>query len=123
MDTFVSIATVAVVIALVNVAKQFGVKGRYATLLAVILGVVISLIEYAATNPVDLTGLYQAAAVGLIIGLTAAGVYDVSMNAGGATQVVNVPIVAPTEDAGVVEGESDTGEAVLQEDDAQHGIG
>ena len=96
MPVVTSIATVAVVLALVNVAKEFGVKGKWATLVAVLLGLTLSILEYAFTaDLVTPQGIYQAAAVGLIMGLTAAGVYDVSKNMGGSHQVVNVPIVSP----------------------------
>ena len=96
MPVVTSIATVAVVLALVNVAKEFGVKGKWATLLAVFFGIILSVLEYVFTaDVVTMQGLYQAFAVGLLIGLTAAGVYDVSKNMGGSTQVVNVPIVSP----------------------------
>lgn len=96
MPVVTSIATVAVVLALVNVAKEFGVKGKWATLLAVFFGLALSILEYVFTaDVVTMQGFYQAFAVGLIMGLTAAGVYDVSKNMGGSTQVVNVPIVSP----------------------------
>ena len=98
MPVVTSIATVAVVLALVNVAKEFGVKGKWATLLAVFFGIILSVLEYVfTTDLVTMQGLYQAFAVGLLIGLTAAGVYDVSKNMGGSTQVVNVPIVSPSD--------------------------
>ena len=98
MPVVTSIATVAVVLALVNVAKEFGVKGKWATLLAVFFGIILSVLEYVFTaDVVTMQGLYQAFAVGLLIGLTAAGVYDVSKAMGGSTQVVNVPIVSPSD--------------------------
>lgn len=83
MPVITSVATVAVVIALVNVAKEFGVSGKWATLVSVVLGVVLGVVEYAFTNTFTSEGFYQSFATGLLIGLTAAGVYDVSRNMGG----------------------------------------
>ena len=74
LDTVTLIATVPAIIALVNLAKRFGVKDQWATLLAVVLGVLLNVADYAWHD----TGWYAAATTGLILGLGAAGLYDVT---------------------------------------------
>lgn len=79
-DVVTGLATVPAVLALVQLAKSFGVSGRWSMLLAVLLGVVLQLgdaafIEPTAAGPAD---WYGAAATGLILGLSAAGLYDMT---------------------------------------------
>lgn len=74
----VALATPLVILALVNLGKEFGVKGKWATLLAVILGVLLALLDglFAAN------ALYSFVSSGLILGLTASGLYDVTTTVG-----------------------------------------
>lgn len=74
LDTVTLIATVPAILALVNLAKRFGIKDQWATLLAVVLGVLLNVADYAWHD----TGWYDAATTGLILGLGAAGLYDVT---------------------------------------------
>lgn len=77
MGTTVTLASIPAILALVQLAKTFGVQGKWSTLLAVLLGIVLQLGDAAfisgATTPAD---WYQAFGVGLILGLSAAGLYD-----------------------------------------------
>lgn len=93
MEPLTGIATVATVVALVNVAKTtFNISGRWATLLAVVFGVAIAVVEHVVTaTTITAPGIYGAFATGLLLGLTASGVYDVSKNMSGGTEVVAVP--------------------------------
>lgn len=78
-DMITLIATVPAILALVNLAKSFGVVGKWATLLAVVLGIGLQLADYAfLTDNQSAAGWYGAAAAGLILGLSAAGLYDVA---------------------------------------------
>lgn len=74
----VALATPLVILALVNLGKEFGVKGKWATLLAVVLGVLLALLEglFAAN------ALYGFVSTGLILGLTASGLYDMAATVG-----------------------------------------
>lgn len=72
MEEAVTLATVPAILALVNLAKSFGISGKWATLLAVILGMAISVIEAVASGG----AIYPAAATGLVLGLSASGLYD-----------------------------------------------
>lgn len=74
MEIVATVASVPAVIAIVNVLKEFGVAGKWATLAAVLVGVAINV----ANHYLGEVGVYQAAMTGLIIGLGAAGVYDVT---------------------------------------------
>lgn len=84
MEVVTTLATIPAVLALVQLAKQWGVTGRAAMLLAVILGVVIQVGEYAvyAANTYTAIGWYEAFATGLILGLSASGLYDVARISG-----------------------------------------
>lgn len=79
IDLVTSIATVPAILALVNLAKTFGVTGKWSALLAVILGVAIQATEYGVTSTAQTpAGWYGAIATGLVLGLSAAGLYDVA---------------------------------------------
>ena len=82
------LATPLVVLALVNLAKRLGLSGAGPlALLAVVLGVLLALGDYAALSgdPHTAAGWYTAGATGLILGLTAAGLYDVASTIGAKT--------------------------------------
>lgn len=79
MATITLIATIPAILALVNLAKQFGVTGKWSALLAVFLGVLVQAAEYGfLTDDLSRSGWYGAIATGLILGLSAAGLYDVA---------------------------------------------
>ena len=72
MDTALTLATVPAILAIVQLGKSLGLSGKWSALVAVILGVLLSV----ATYLLSAYGWYQAAASGLILGLSAAGLYD-----------------------------------------------
>ena len=72
MDTALTLATVPAILALVNLAKGLGLTGKVSLLCAVVLGVLLNVGQYYLGD----NGGYQAAAAGLILGLSAAGLYD-----------------------------------------------
>ena len=74
LDTVTLIATVPAILALVNLAKRFGVRDTLSLALAVVLGVALNLGDYFWSG----AGWYSAATQGLILGLGAAGLYDVT---------------------------------------------
>lgn len=86
MDTVVLIATVPAIVALVNFFKKLGVPARASLALAVVLGVVLSLAQFFWGDE----GWFTAAANGLLLGLSASGLYDLVPK--GATQVANVSV-------------------------------
>ncbi|MCI7552249.1 MAG: hypothetical protein PUK40_02165 [Actinomycetaceae bacterium] len=74
-----TLATVPAILAVVNLGKQFGIKGKWSALLAVLLGVIFRFLDQWAAWGFTLD--VNAAALtteGLIIGLSAAGLYDVA---------------------------------------------
>jgi len=81
------LATPLVVLALVNLGKSLGVTGRWSALLAVLLGVALAVADYVflGDGTIAAAGVYTACATGLILGLTAAGLYDVADKIGGTT--------------------------------------
>lgn len=69
-----TIVSVPGILALVNLAKHLGLTGPWSALLAVILGVALALTAYLLAG----TGTWQAIQQGLILGLSAAGLYDLT---------------------------------------------
>lgn len=70
----VTIASIPAILALTNLAKSLGLSGKASALLAVVLGIALAVAQYELAA----YGWYQAAAQGMILGLSAAGLYDVS---------------------------------------------
>lgn len=93
-NSAITLASVPAILALVNLAKLFGIKGRWATLLAVLLAVGLNITAfYSNTTP-----LYEAIASGLILGLSAAGLYDVTKDKSTpATHSPNIAVISPQE--------------------------
>lgn len=74
IDAITTVATVPAIVALVNFAKSLGVPSRAALALAVVLGVALALAQWAWAD----AGWYEAASSGLLLGLAAAGLYDLA---------------------------------------------
>lgn len=80
MEVVTTLATIPAVLALVQLAKNLGLPNSAAMPLAVVLGVVIQLGEYAVymAGEYAAIGWYEALATGLVLGLSASGLYDVA---------------------------------------------
>lgn len=77
----VVLASIPAILALVNLAKQFGVSGKWSAVLAAVLGVIFAEADYlfgVAGVVVSAPGVYSAGAAGLVLGLSASGLYDVT---------------------------------------------
>ncbi len=77
MDTMTTILSVPAVVAIVELLKSFGVAGKWALLAAVVVAVALNVADYLWAT----SGLYGAAVAGLLLGLAAAGLYDVAKTA------------------------------------------
>ena len=82
-DAIITLATVPAILATVNLAKQFGVKGRWAALAAVALGILFQELDYitlymADWGQIDPRQLLMQAGEGFLLGLGAAGLYDLT---------------------------------------------
>ena len=75
-DVVMTVATVPAILALVNLGKGLGLSGRWSALVAVLLGVGLAAAQ--AYAPAE---LYATISGGLILGLAAAGLYDVAPKA------------------------------------------
>ena len=71
-ETALTLLTAPAIVALVNLAKTIGLSGKWSALVAVTLGVTVACLEHYA--PVDAV---QTVSAGLVVGLGAAGLYDV----------------------------------------------
>lgn len=72
--TVLTVISVPGILALVNLAKRLGLSGPWSALLAVALGTALALAGYLLAD----TGAWQAIQQGLILGLSAAGLYDLT---------------------------------------------
>ena len=77
--TTLTIFSVPGIIALCNLLKAFGVRGKWSMLASVLLGVCFGLLD-AYVGGGDITGraFVMAGSAGLITGLAAAGLYDLT---------------------------------------------
>lgn len=84
IESIVTVASIPAILALVNLAKQFGVAGKWAALLSVVLGIGLQVADATLAVDAVLTPqtIYSAAATGLVLGLSAAGLYDVAATIG-----------------------------------------
>jgi hypothetical protein len=96
MEAITVLATIPAILALTNLAKRFGLAVQWAVLLAVVLGVALSVADSCLAD----AGWYLVAARGLILGLSAAGLYDVAATVGN-------PVASPPKQD---EHEDETGE-------------
>lgn len=76
MEAVMTLASVPAILALVNFGKQLGFTGKVSLVAAVVLGIGINVANYYLGD----FGGYQAAVQGLILGLAAAGLYDITPN-------------------------------------------
>jgi len=77
MDPLVTILSVPAIVAIVTVIKGFGVSGKYSLVAAIAVAVVLNVVNFQFAT----SGLYAAVVNGLLVGLSAAGVYDVAKTA------------------------------------------
>lgn len=81
-DAVITLATVPAVLAMVNLLKNFGVKGRWALLAAVLIGILFQewdYLRYTVFQPAfDPRQLLIYGGKGLLLGLGAAGLYDLT---------------------------------------------
>ena len=87
MPEITTLATPLAVLALVELAKSLGIGGKAATALAVALGVILAVTDHLLAG----SAAYGAVAQGLILGLSAAGLWD----AAGRVGKQRAPEVAP----------------------------
>lgn len=77
MEPVTAIATVPAVLALVTLAKDLGMPSRLAPVLALVLGVVLTLLHTLGLGEgITTHTIWGLIASGLILGLSASGVYD-----------------------------------------------
>jgi len=79
MDVVITLASVPAILALVNLAKNLGLAGKFSALVALVLGIVFSLGDYVFTAAQQTgPGMYMAVMAGAVLGLSASGLYDVA---------------------------------------------
>lgn len=73
-----AIATPAAVVAIVTVAKDLGLPAKVSPLLAVAAGILLNLLDSAVSGALTQHTVLAGVSQGLILGLTACGVYDIA---------------------------------------------
>lgn len=77
MEPVTAIATVPAVLALVTLAKDLGMPSRLAPVLALALGVVLTLLHTLSTgDSITTHTIWGLITSGMILGLSASGLYD-----------------------------------------------
>lgn len=74
MDAITAVATVPAVIALATIAKDMGFPSRLVPLLSIVFGVALQTLQALTLGGVD--NWYKVLSMGLILGLSASGLYD-----------------------------------------------
>ncbi|MGI8825263.1 MAG: hypothetical protein ACR2JC_06430 [Chloroflexota bacterium] len=99
-DTIIyGVALTPAIIGLVQVAKNLGMRGKFAPLLAVCFGVAGSLSQTVATEHMQAAAWIQATFVGIALGLASVGLY-----AGVKTVLPDIRVSAVPRTAGRTEG-------------------
>lgn len=73
-----AIATPAAVVAIITVAKDLGLPAKVSPLLAVTAGILLNLLDSAVSGVLTQHTVLAGVSQGLILGLTACGVYDIA---------------------------------------------
>lgn len=73
-----AIATPAAVVAIITVAKDLGLPAKVSPLLAVAAGILLNLLDSAVSGVLTQHTVLAGVSQGLILGLTACGVYDIA---------------------------------------------
>lgn len=73
-----AIATPAAVVAIITVAKDLGLPAKVSPLLAVTAGILLNLLDSAVNGALTQHMILASISQGLILGLTACGVYDIA---------------------------------------------
>ena len=76
-----AIATPAAVVAIITVAKDLGLPAKVSPLLAVTAGILLNLLDRAVSGALTQHTVLAGVSQGLILGLTACGVYDIAKTA------------------------------------------
>jgi hypothetical protein len=85
-----------VILGLVEFAKRLGVTGKWSLGLSMLLGLLLGAAYQAAANgwPVDFAGWFGLALFGIVLGLSASGLYDL----GGRLLGIRVTVAAEAVD-------------------------
>ncbi|AWN03741.1 holin [Microbacterium phage Martin] len=93
MDIAITLATIPAIIAVVTLAKDLGLRSTFAPLLAIVLGVAFALFDlFSVGSIIGTQTILQAVAAGVLLGLSAAGLYDGARAIGSKTPAATVVV-------------------------------
>lgn len=75
--TVIFVLSVPAILAIVNLLKGVGLSGKWSALAAVLIAIALNVANFYLAS----VGAYQAAMQGMILGLSAAGLYDATAKA------------------------------------------
>ena len=95
MEAITTIATVPAVLAGVNIFKRFGISGKWATITAIVLGVLFQLADYFTMYSGYATwqSVLKQCIDDLLLGLGASGLYDIVPSQGGVDEELSEPVI------------------------------
>lgn len=76
MELITTLATIPAILALVTIAKDQGLPTRWAPVLAIVLGVALAIFDALAISQGSVANWYEPVAKGVVLGLSASGLYD-----------------------------------------------
>ncbi|QDF15990.1 holin [Microbacterium phage MonChoix] len=77
METVITLASIPAIIAVVTLAKDLGLRSTFAPLLAILLGVAFAIFDlFAGGGVIGTQTILGAISVGVVLGLSASGLYD-----------------------------------------------
>ncbi|AVR56291.1 holin [Microbacterium phage Etna] len=93
MDIAITLASIPAIIAVVTLAKDLGLRSTFAPILAVLLGVAFAIFDlFAGGSVIGTQTVLQAVAAGVLLGLSAAGLYDGARAIGSKTPAATVVV-------------------------------
>ncbi|AXH46416.1 holin [Microbacterium phage Redfield] len=91
MDIAITLASIPAIIAVVTLAKDLGLRSTFAPLLAILLGVAFAIFDlFAGGAVIGTQSILGAISLGVILGLSASGLYDGARAIGSKTPAATV---------------------------------
>ncbi|URC17883.1 membrane protein [Microbacterium phage Endor] len=109
MDIAITLASIPAIIAVVTLAKDLGLRSTFAPLLAILLGVAFAIFDlFAGAGVLSTQSVLGAISLGVILGLSASGLYDGARAIGSKAPAATVVVEEDPASKPVTRSSSDT---------------
>ncbi|AVJ51223.1 holin [Microbacterium phage PuppyEggo] len=110
MDIAITLASIPAIIAIVTLAKDLGLRSTFAPILAIVVGVAFALFDLFSIGDsvIGTQTILQAIAAGVLLGLSAAGLYDGARAIGSKTPAATVVVEEDVATKPVTRSQADT---------------